>query len=243
MSQMKSLNSAVSVVTMAVHHRGCDVAKESDISIKRDVAKTHRVAKRRGVAKAEDGANIGTTLENDVFKGDEGVESDRSEGDAGAQGTEVAQVDMTQGDEDAQVIKANMNEVYMVATGDEGNEVVKTETSERNGTTEVLTISDLDYFHSSKVQPDVATTTATSVTAILQAIVAERTDYWKKSIDNRLTLVQKLLGAKSFDSAIQIQSEYANKFCDGFSAHTTKMHKFYSNLAKAAFKPIEVLAD
>jgi hypothetical protein len=237
MRQMKSQNSAVSVGMMAAHHRGCDVAKESDISTKRDVVKTRRVAKRHGVAKDEDGANIGTTLGDDVFIGDEGVKSDTSEGD-----TEVAQVDTAQDDEDAEVVKANM-EVYIVAKGDEGNEVVKTGMTEGNDATEVLTISDLDYFHFSKVYSDVATTTATSVTAILQAIVAERTDYWKKSIDNRLTLVQKLLGATSFDSAIQIQSEYANKFCDGFSAHTTKMHKFYSNLAKAAFKPIEVLAD
>lgn len=61
MRQMKSQNSAVSVGMMAAHHRGCDVAKESDISTKRDV-KARRVAKRHGVAKDEDGANIGTTL-------------------------------------------------------------------------------------------------------------------------------------------------------------------------------------
>ena len=39
-------------------------------------------------------------------------------------------------------------------------------------------------------------------TKILQAIVAEATEYSKKSIDDRLAFVERLLGAKSLDTVI-----------------------------------------
>jgi hypothetical protein len=76
-----------------------------------------------------------------------------------------------------------------------------------------------------------------AVSTNILAIVAEATDYAKKSLDGRLAFVEKLLGAKSFDSAIQIQSEYATMSFDGFVAQATKMGELYSNLAKLAFKP------
>jgi hypothetical protein len=73
-----------------------------------------------------------------------------------------------------------------------------------------------------------------------QAICAEGADYTKKSVETRLALVEKLLGAKSLETVIQIQSEYANKaaYAD-FVAQATKMGELHSNLAKAAFKPAE----
>lgn len=74
---------------------------------------------------------------------------------------------------------------------------------------------------------------------ILQAIVAGAAEYSKKSIDNRLTFVEKLLGAKSFDSVIQIQFKYAKVSYASFVAQATKMRELYFNLAKVAFKPID----
>src|SRR5436309_1626146 len=73
-----------------------------------------------------------------------------------------------------------------------------------------------------------------AVTANMLAIVAEVTDYSKQYLDNRAAFVQKLLEAKSFDSAIQIQSEYAKTSFEGFVAQATKMGELYSNLAKSA---------
>jgi hypothetical protein len=71
------------------------------------------------------------------------------------------------------------------------------------------------------------------------AIVAEATDYTKKSLDDRLAFIEKLVGAKakSFDSALRIQSEYAKTSFEGFAAQATKMGELYSNLAKVTFKP------
>jgi len=81
------------------------------------------------------------------------------------------------------------------------------------------------------------TTPDSAVTTNMLAIVAEATDYTKKSLDDRLAFVEKLVGAKSFDSAIQIQSEYAKTSFEGFVAQATKMGELYSNLAKVVFKP------
>jgi len=78
-----------------------------------------------------------------------------------------------------------------------------------------------------------------SFTTTLQAIFAEGADYTKKSVESRLALGEKLLGAKSFETVIQMQTEYAKTAYADFVAQATKMGELHSNLAKAAFKPAE----
>ena len=77
-------------------------------------------------------------------------------------------------------------------------------------------------------------------TKTLQAIFAEGADYTKKSVESRLAVVEKLLGCKSLETVIQIQSEYAKMAYAAFVAQATKMGELHSNLAKAAFKPAEL---
>ena len=79
-----------------------------------------------------------------------------------------------------------------------------------------------------------------SFTTTLQSIFTEGADYTKKSVETRLALVEKLLGAKSIETVIQIQSEYAKMAYAAFVAQATKMGELHSNLAKAAFKPAEL---
>jgi hypothetical protein len=90
-----------------------------------------------------------------------------------------------------------------------------------------------------KEQFDAATAATTSFAKTLQAIATETADYSKKSFESGTAFVEKLLGAKSYDSAIQIQSEYWKNSYAGFIAQATKLGELYSNLAKEAFKPIE----
>jgi hypothetical protein len=78
-----------------------------------------------------------------------------------------------------------------------------------------------------------------SFSTTLQAIFAEGADYTKKSVESRLAVVEKLLGCKSLETVIQIQSEYAKMAYAAFVAQATKMGELHSNLAKAAFKPAE----
>ena len=94
--------------------------------------------------------------------------------------------------------------------------------------------------HAENGQPDAATICLASYTTIFQAIVAEGTDYTKKTVETRLALVEKLVAAKSLDTVVQIQTEYAKSAYAAFVAHATKMGELYSDLAKAAFKPVEL---
>jgi phasin family protein len=90
-----------------------------------------------------------------------------------------------------------------------------------------------------KEQLDAATTAASSLAKGLQTIAAEATDYSKKSMENSSAYIEKLLGANSLDSAIQIQSEFAKTSYEGFVAQMTKISELYSSLAKEAMKPVE----
>ncbi|WP_245276294.1 phasin family protein [Methylocapsa aurea] len=88
-----------------------------------------------------------------------------------------------------------------------------------------------------EAQVSAAIAAAPSLAKSLQAIVVEATDYSKEALERRIAFLEKLRSARSFDSAIQIQSEYAKASFAAFLAETTKMGELYSNLAKATFKP------
>jgi hypothetical protein len=71
------------------------------------------------------------------------------------------------------------------------------------------------------------------------SIAGEATNYSKTYLDKHLAFVEKLLGAKSFETVIQIQSEYAKTSFEDFVAQSKTIGELYSNLAKVAFKPVE----
>jgi hypothetical protein len=91
----------------------------------------------------------------------------------------------------------------------------------------------------SKAQLASAAVTSQSFVKGLQAIAAETTDYSKKSLENGSAFLEKVLGVKSLESAIQLQSEYAKSAYADFVAQATKIGELYSHLAKEAFKPIQ----
>jgi hypothetical protein len=72
-----------------------------------------------------------------------------------------------------------------------------------------------------------------------QAIAVEVADYSKKSFEEGSATLEKLLGAKSFEKAIEIQSEYAKSAYDGFVAGATRIGELYADLAKEAYRPFE----
>ncbi len=102
--------------------------------------------------------------------------------------------------------------------------------------------SNFDEFQKlGKEQLAAASSVASSLAKGFQTIAAETTDYSKKSMESNSAYVEKLLGAKSLDNAIQIQSEYAKSAYEGFVAQATKIGEIYTNLAKEAFKPVEIV--
>jgi hypothetical protein len=90
-----------------------------------------------------------------------------------------------------------------------------------------------------KEQFGAAAAATTCFAKALQTIATETADYSKKTLENNSAFMEKLLGAKSYDTAIQIQSEYWKTSYAGFVAQATKIGELYSSLAKEAFKPVE----
>jgi hypothetical protein len=76
---------------------------------------------------------------------------------------------------------------------------------------------------------------ATFLATGFEAIAAETIDYSKKSLANGSALVEKLLGAKSFESAIYIRSEYARTSYANFVAYLKKIGELNTKLAQGAF--------
>src|SRR4051812_12352913 len=73
----------------------------------------------------------------------------------------------------------------------------------------------------------------------LQAIAAEVTNYSKKSFEDGTAAVERLMGAKSLEKAIEVQSDYAKSAYEGFVAQATKLSELYADIAKEAYKPFE----
>lgn len=73
----------------------------------------------------------------------------------------------------------------------------------------------------------------------VQAIAAETADYSKKSFEEGSAAFEKLLGAKSFEKAMEIQTTYAKTAYEGFVAQATKLGELYADIAKESYKPFE----
>ncbi len=74
-----------------------------------------------------------------------------------------------------------------------------------------------------------------------QAIAVEVADYSKKAFEDGTAALEKLFGVKSFDKAIEVQTEYAKTAYDTFVAEAQKIGGLYSDLAKETYKPFEGL--
>ena len=72
-----------------------------------------------------------------------------------------------------------------------------------------------------------------------QAIATEVADYSKKSFEHGTATLESLLGAKSLEKAIEIQSDYVKTAYEGFVAEASKMGELYTDLAKETYKPLE----
>jgi hypothetical protein len=96
-----------------------------------------------------------------------------------------------------------------------------------------------DFQKCSKQQVDAVNAATASVAKGLQEIAAESSDYSKKTFAAGSAVVEKTLGAKSIETAIQIQTEYARSAYEGLVAQASKINEIYAKLAIEAFKPVE----
>ena len=75
-----------------------------------------------------------------------------------------------------------------------------------------------------------------------QAIAAEIAAYSKKSFEDGTRAFEQLIGAKSFDQAWEIQSQYAKKAFEAYVAQASKIGEMYVGLARSAYQPVEQAA-
>ena len=72
-----------------------------------------------------------------------------------------------------------------------------------------------------------------------QAIAATAVDYSKKAFEDSTRTFEQLAGAKSFEQAWEIQSQYAKKAFDAYVAQASKIGEMYVDLARTAYRPVE----
>src|ERR1700744_4114621 len=95
-----------------------------------------------------------------------------------------------------------------------------------------------DFQKFSKEQLEAFTTASTTWSKGLQDIAAESSDYSKKAFAAGTAMYEKLLGARSVETAIQIQTEFAKQAYESFVAQATKVSDLYTRVATDAMKPV-----
>jgi hypothetical protein len=96
-----------------------------------------------------------------------------------------------------------------------------------------------DFQKLGKEQLDAATVVGSTWTKGVQQIATEATDYSKKSFEASSGVMEKLMGVKSVEKVIEIQTEFAKSSYESFVAQSTKFGELFTNLAKDSFKPVE----
>ena len=96
-----------------------------------------------------------------------------------------------------------------------------------------------DFQNFSKQQVEAATAFAATLSKGMQEIAAETAEYSKTSMAAGAEAVERLFGAKTVESAIQIQTDYAKAAYEGFVAKATKINEIVAKVASEAMKPAQ----
>ena len=106
-----------------------------------------------------------------------------------------------------------------------------------------------------KATMETALTSFGACTKSAQAIAVEVVDYSKKSLEDSAAAWERLVGARTLEKAMEVQSEYLKSSYEDFVAEATKLGELYVDLdfvaeatklgelyvdlAKEAYKPFE----
>lgn len=71
-----------------------------------------------------------------------------------------------------------------------------------------------------------------------QTIGTGLTDYSKQAFEDATATFEKLVGSKSLEQAVEIQSQYAKKAYDTWVAEASKIGEMYASVARNAYKPV-----
>lgn len=74
------------------------------------------------------------------------------------------------------------------------------------------------------------------------AIAVEVSDFTKKAFEDGTKTFEKLIGARSLEQVVDIQTTYAKKSYEEYVAQMSKLGEMYVGLAKDAYRPFEQVA-
>ena len=92
-----------------------------------------------------------------------------------------------------------------------------------------------------KENVDLAVKSFGTTTKSVQALATETADYSKKAFEQSSAVIEKLVGIKTLDKAIEIQSDYAKSAYEGFVAYASKIGELMIDLARDSAKPYEAV--
>lgn len=98
-------------------------------------------------------------------------------------------------------------------------------------------VEDLQAF--GRGQMEAATASAAAVTRGVQQIAAETSAYAQRSVEDGSAATTRLMGARSFDGAVQVQADYARSALEGLVAQASRMSSLMMSVGKEAAKPFE----
>ena len=93
----------------------------------------------------------------------------------------------------------------------------------------------------SKDNVDAAMRSFGAITKGVQSAAVEVADYAKRSFEQTGGAFEKLVGARTVESALEIQGEYVRTAYEGFVSQATKMGELATTIAKDAMAPVEGL--
>jgi hypothetical protein len=76
----------------------------------------------------------------------------------------------------------------------------------------------------------------------LQALATRVTENTKKAFEDTTRTWEQLVGAKSIEQVIEIQSQYVKRTYDNFVTEASKFGEWYVSLVQDASKPFEPVA-
>jgi hypothetical protein len=88
-----------------------------------------------------------------------------------------------------------------------------------------------------KEQIDAADASTNDFPGGFQAIATAYGDYTKKSLEDTKSFLEKLSDVRSFDKAVEVQTEFAKSAFETFVRESQKIGALYGDLAKQAYKP------
>lgn len=80
-------------------------------------------------------------------------------------------------------------------------------------------------------------------TRVTREIASQIAEYSKRSFEQGTKTVENLLGARSLNKAVEVQTEYARTAYEDYVSHATKLGQLYSNLTQETFKSYQDFAS